>query len=81
MTIPKITALNLGYLRADLSDWYSLPSDHPYAGRVDEVPMLCYHIALPGHSVLVDAAAYQFLSEEETKDSTLGSGASAYLNS
>jgi len=79
LTIPKITALNLGYLRADLSDWYSLPSGHPYAGRVDDVPMLCYHIALPGHSVLVDAAAYQFLSEEETKDSTLGSGGSAIL--
>ena len=67
MTIPKITSLNIGYLRANLSDWYSLPSDHPYAGRVDEVAMLCYHIALPGRSVLVDATAYQFPPEEETK--------------
>lgn len=79
MTNLKISTLKLGYLRADLSDWYSLPSGHPYAGRVDDVPMLCYHIALPGHSVLVDAAAYQFLSEEETKDSLLGSSGSAIL--
>ncbi len=65
MTNPKITSLNIGYLRADLSDWYNLPSDHPYAGRVDEVPMLCFHIALPNRSVLVDATAYQFSPENE----------------
>ena len=79
MTNLRISALNLGYLRADLSDWYNLPSGHPYAGRVDDVPMLCYHIALPGHSVLVDAAAYQFLPGEETKDSIPDSGGSAIL--
>ena len=67
MTNPKITSLNIGYLRANLSDWYNLPSDHPYAGRVDEVPMFCYHIALPGRSVLVDATAYQFPPEAEVE--------------
>ncbi len=60
MPTPHITPLNIGYLRADLSAWYRLPSDHPYAGQVDELPILCYHIALATRSVLIDAAVYDF---------------------
>lgn len=63
MPAPQITPLNIGYLRADLSEWYRLPSGHPYAGQVDELPILCYHIALAARSVLVDAAAYEFPEE------------------
>ena len=67
MAYPKITSLNMGYLSANLSDWYGLPSDHPYDGRVDEIAVLCYHIALPRRSVLVDATVYQNPPVEETK--------------
>ncbi len=57
---PQITTLNIGRLRGDLSDWYALPAGHPYAGRVEETAIQCYHVALPGRSVLVDAAEYDF---------------------
>lgn len=60
MLTPTITTLNIGYLRADLSEMYGLPADHPSAGQVDELPMFCYHIALATRSVLVDAPAYEF---------------------
>jgi glyoxylase-like metal-dependent hydrolase (beta-lactamase superfamily II) len=63
MLPPKITSLNIGPVRADLSKWYTLPPGHPDAGRVDEVATLNYHIALPGRSVLVDATAYEFSPE------------------
>ena len=39
MLTPTITTLNIGYLRADLSEMYGLPADHPSAGQVDELPM------------------------------------------
>jgi glyoxylase-like metal-dependent hydrolase (beta-lactamase superfamily II) len=55
-----ITPLNIGRLRGHLASWYKLPPGHPYAGRVEEIAILCYHVALPGRSVLVDAAAYEF---------------------
>ncbi len=60
MSIPKITPLNIGYLRADASEWYGLPGDHPMSGKVEEVPILCYHIAVGAQSVLVDVPAYEF---------------------
>ncbi len=60
MSAPKITPLNIGYLRADVSEWYGLPSDHPMSRKVEEAPILCYHIAVGAHSVLVDAPAYEF---------------------
>src|ERR1700716_3417993 len=63
MTPRVITPLNIGYLRADLSGWYRLPPAHPFANQMAELPMLCYHLRLPGRSVLVDAAAYEFPPE------------------
>lgn len=60
MTPGVITPLNIGYLRADLSGWYGLPPGHAFANQIAELPMLCYHLRLPGRSVLVDAAAYEF---------------------
>jgi glyoxylase-like metal-dependent hydrolase (beta-lactamase superfamily II) len=55
-----ITVLNIGRLRGDLASWYGLPPGHPYAGRAQEIAILCYHVALPVRSVLVDTAAYEF---------------------
>ena len=60
MTASTLTTLNIGRLRGDLSDWFGLPARHRYAGRVEETPILCYHLAMGGRSVLVDAAAYDF---------------------
>lgn len=60
MTSDVITPLNIGRLRGDLAGWYRLAPSHPYAQRVEETAILCYHVALPGRSVLVDAAAYEF---------------------
>jgi glyoxylase-like metal-dependent hydrolase (beta-lactamase superfamily II) len=60
MTSGVITPLNIGYLRFDLRGSYKLPPGHPYANQMAELPMLCYHLRLPGRSVLVDAAAYEF---------------------
>lgn len=61
----KITPLNVGYLRADLSQWYGLPAEHPLAGRTELLPMQCHLIALPNRMVLVDAPAYDFPGEDE----------------
>lgn len=61
-----VTLLAAGYLDADLTDWYGLPTGHPYAGNA-VLPILCYHVALPGRSVVVDAAAH----EPTTPDSAL----------
>jgi len=57
---PRITTLNIGRLRGDLTDWYGLPPGHPYYGKIEETIIQCYHVALAGRSVLVDAAAYEF---------------------
>jgi glyoxylase-like metal-dependent hydrolase (beta-lactamase superfamily II) len=59
-----ITPFNIGLLSADLSNWFGLPGGHPYAGRVEMIPMLCYLISLPGRQVLVDAPAYEFPGED-----------------
>ena len=80
MTSPKITALNMGYLLADLSDWFRLPSDHPFSGQVEEMAMICYHIALPGQSVLVDVAAHQILPVKESDQPGEAYGASALID-
>ncbi len=45
---PRITVMNIGSLKAKMSDFYALPSGHPYAKRVEDLPMRCYHIAVPG---------------------------------
>jgi hypothetical protein len=58
MTSIKITPFNVGELKFDLSAIYKLPSDHPYAGKQATLPMRSFHIALPGRSVLGDAAGY-----------------------
>jgi len=60
MTTPRLTTLNIGRLRADLSEWFGLPAGHRYAGKMEECIIQCYHLAMGGHSVLVDAAAYDF---------------------
>jgi glyoxylase-like metal-dependent hydrolase (beta-lactamase superfamily II) len=54
-----ITPLFIGRMSVNLGKWYELPDSHRYAGR-GELPMHCYHVALPGRSVLVDAMAYDF---------------------
>ncbi len=59
MTNPTITPYNIGSLRFDLSDTYRLSTDHPQAGKISDGPIFCYHIDLPGRSVLVDAPAYE----------------------
>ena len=53
-----ITTLNIGDLRFDLTDIYALPTDHPYSGQIAVIPTFCYHISIPGRSILVDAVAY-----------------------
>jgi len=58
--LPTITPFNIGLLPADLAGWFALPDGHPYAGRVEKLPMQCYLIALPRRTVLVDAPAYEF---------------------
>lgn len=62
----KITPLNIGKLRFDLTDIYTLPSDHSYSGQIAEIPMFCYHISIPGRSVLVDAVAHDLKQISET---------------
>jgi glyoxylase-like metal-dependent hydrolase (beta-lactamase superfamily II) len=59
-----ITPFNIGLLSADLSNWFGLPDGHPYAGRVEKIPMQCYLIGLPGRYVLVDAPAYEFPDDD-----------------
>ncbi|MCH7663228.1 MAG: MBL fold metallo-hydrolase [Chloroflexi bacterium] len=60
MTLPVITTFNIGYMQADLDQWFKLPGGHPNSGQVAEIPMLCHHIAHAGRSVLVDATRYDF---------------------
>ena len=62
----RITPLNIGKLRFDLTDIYSLPSGHPNSGQIAEIPMYSYHIMIPGRSVLVDAVSYdhELITEE-----------------
>ena len=55
-----ITPINIGRLRGDLDDWFQLPPEHPYAHRVEATPILCFHVAWPGRSILVDAPVYDF---------------------
>lgn len=53
-----ITAINTGSFRFDLSAIYHLPSGHPYAGQIADVPLYSFHIAVNGRSILVDATGY-----------------------
>ena len=66
MGIVEITPLDIGKLRFDLSDIYSLPFDHSYAGQIAEIPMYSFHISIPARSVLVDAVAYNLEKMGET---------------
>jgi glyoxylase-like metal-dependent hydrolase (beta-lactamase superfamily II) len=54
----RVTPLEIARLRFDLGQDYGLPARHP-AARAVELPVLAYHLALPGRSVLVDAPSYQ----------------------
>jgi len=55
-----ITTLNIGRLSGDLGEWYGLPPGHRYHDRVEATAILCYHVAWPGRSVLVDVPVYEF---------------------
>ena len=56
----RFTQLKIGYLRADISSWYDLPSDHPSFGLIMDLPMFAYHLALRNRSVIVDAPSNTF---------------------
>jgi glyoxylase-like metal-dependent hydrolase (beta-lactamase superfamily II) len=53
----RVTPLEVARLRFDLADAYGLPPGHPDAAAV-ALPVLAYHLALPGRSVVVDAPVY-----------------------
>lgn len=59
-----ITPFNVGMLPADLTQWFGLPEDHPYVGRVDILPIQFYLIRLPGRNILVDAPSYEFPGDD-----------------
>ena len=63
MSLPTITPFNLGMLSADLAEWFGLPPGHPYAGRVDRLPIWFYLVGLPGRLILLDPPAYEFPGE------------------
>ena len=62
VTDPNITiaAIHIGDARADLAEMYALNAEHPDYGRIDRLPIYCFHLTLPGRSVLVDAGLYEF---------------------
>ena len=64
MTTPLITILNIGYLRGDLAEWYGLPPGHRAATGGQKCAVQCFHLALPGRSVLVDAASLDLSPED-----------------
>jgi glyoxylase-like metal-dependent hydrolase (beta-lactamase superfamily II) len=73
----KVTRLFIGRMSANVGKWYGLPEGHRYAGRV-ELPMYCYHVALPGRSVLVDAMAYEF-PDDKAEYRVAGSNSASLL--
>ena len=61
-----VTVINVGDLQAPYTDWLSVSPDDrsipdiaKLVGRV-RMPIQCFHVALPGASILVDASAYDF---------------------
>lgn len=52
-----ITPINIGFLNAAVAQWYGLPANHPAASQPSKAAILCFHIATPSRSVLVDAAS------------------------
>lgn len=64
MSSPTIIPFNIGLLPADLTHWFGLPDGHPYAGRVENLPIQCYLINLPGRCILVDAPSYEFPGDD-----------------
>ncbi len=64
MTSATITSFNIGLLPAQLAKWFGLSAGHPYAERVDNVPIQCYLISLPGRYLLVDAPSYEFPGDD-----------------
>jgi glyoxylase-like metal-dependent hydrolase (beta-lactamase superfamily II) len=61
----RVTPLEIARLRFDLREPYDLPEGHP-AAQVAALPVLAYHLALPGRSVLVDAPSYDPASTPAT---------------
>jgi len=61
----RVTPLEIARLRFDLREPYGLADDHP-AADVVALPVLAYHLALPGRSVLVDAPSYDPASTPDT---------------
>ncbi len=64
MPHPAVIPFSIGLLPADLSEWFGLPEGHPYAGRVENLPIQFYLIHLPGRNVLVDAPSYEFPGDD-----------------
>jgi glyoxylase-like metal-dependent hydrolase (beta-lactamase superfamily II) len=62
--MPILTPFNLGLLPADLTQWFALPEGHPYAGRVENLPIYFYLIRLRGRLILVDAPSYEFPGDD-----------------
>ena len=52
----RVTPFEIAQLRFDLREAYALPAG--IEAEPVELPVLAYHLALPGRSVLVDAPAY-----------------------
>lgn len=62
--MPILTPFNVGLLPADLTQWFALPEGHPYAGRVENLPIYFYLIRLHGRLILVDAPSYEFPGDD-----------------
>lgn len=66
-----ITLINAGTLHVDLAGWLPLPPEQQppaYAAEFShplDVPVLCFHIALPGVSILVDACHPESIAESK----------------
>jgi glyoxylase-like metal-dependent hydrolase (beta-lactamase superfamily II) len=58
MTDLAITCLEIGRLSLTLASIYRLPRGYPQRNAELAFPIYCFHLQLPGRSVLVDAAAY-----------------------
>jgi|GEM_PF-1618708 len=61
----RVTPFEIARLRFDLRQPYDLADDHP-AADVVALPVLAYHLALPGRSVLIDAPSYDPASTPAT---------------
>jgi len=64
VTRPQLTisAIDIGSILLDFADVYRLPASHPEAKR-QAGPIYCFHLSLPGRSLLVDAGVHDFPEE------------------